>query len=70
MASSDMTPDPRRELCMTVLRKVIRTPKRIEKWWDRPNEAFKLKTPNEVWETTPHLVVDYLLKKALGNPNL
>ena len=63
-------PDGRRALCNTLLHKLIRTPRKMEKWWDRPNEEFKFKTPNQVWETTPHLVVAYLLKKAIGNSNL
>lgn len=67
---TDSSTDPRRQLCNTLLHKLIRTPRKMEKWWDRPNEAFKLKTPNQVWQTTPHLVVDYLLHKAMGSSKM
>jgi len=30
------------------------------KWWDSPNKAFELKTPNEVWSTDPESVYKYI----------
>jgi hypothetical protein len=31
------------------------------KWWDSPNKAFDLKTPNEQWQIDPESVYDYLM---------
>ena len=39
-----------------------------ETWWDSPNKAFDLKTPNEIWNTNHWgLVYAYLLDQLNGD---
>lgn len=30
-------------------------------WWNSPNKAFQEKTPNEVFDTDPERVYDYII---------
>ena len=32
-----------------------------KKWWESPNKAFDLNTPNQQWEIDPQSVYQYLL---------
>ena len=33
----------------------------VDKWWDSPNKAFDMITPNEMLDLNPDYVVKYLL---------
>jgi hypothetical protein len=35
-------------------------------WWDRPNRAFNMKTPNEVWIKDRDFVYDYVVAHIDG----
>lgn len=35
-------------------------------WWNSPNKAFQGKTPNEVFETDPERVYDYVIGHING----
>lgn len=36
------------------------------KWWDSPNKAFDMKTPEEQWEQDYLTVYNYLMDHAYG----
>ena len=35
-------------------------------WWNSPNKAFQGKTPNEVFDTDPEQVYDYIIGHING----
>jgi hypothetical protein len=36
----------------------------VIRWWDSPNKAFDMKTPNELWESgEKETVKDYLIRQ-------
>lgn len=38
----------------------------VDKWWDSPNKAFDMITPNEMLDLNPDYVVKYLLDQVCG----
>ena len=44
-------------------------PELVDLWWDKPNKAFDMKTPNEVYQTGPdgrQKVYDYVVGSSDG----
>jgi hypothetical protein len=42
----------------------------VEKWWDSPNKAFDMITPNEMLDLNHEYVVNYILNHAFGGAYL
>jgi hypothetical protein len=37
----------------------------VAQWWKSPNWHFKLKTPEDIWESSPNEVFDYVYANCL-----
>jgi len=48
---------------------MIGKPELVDLWWDKPNRAFDMKTPNEVYQTGSegrNQVYDYVVRCSNG----
>ena len=48
---------------------MIGKPELVDLWWDKPNKAFDMKTPNEVYQTGSEgrkMVYDYVVRFSNG----
>ena len=55
-----------RHICNSILRSLVGQQLAPE-WWHQPNKHWDLKTPDQVWQTNPQSVIDYLLGQLNGD---
>jgi len=56
----------RRQQCDALLEAMIGR-NSISDWWQSPNRAFDMQTPDKVFDTSPDQVYNYLMQHAAGD---
>lgn len=51
----------RKQLCNRLVLALVGNDHLVKQWWNNPNKAFHLRTPNEQWETDAEEVYNYLM---------
>jgi hypothetical protein len=54
------TPEAVRRECDQWLTSLLGSPHLVDRWWQGPNAAFEMQTPEQVFQESPDRVRDYL----------